>query len=506
MPNKENSHKNSKKIQQDSIPHKTYIVAARTDGLGERLCALLNAMAVSKLSGLAFRFSWINPNEGKNLNNNQVLMPFANFPTKQQLFQNKFIQKYDIGDAYHTLVGILGPFSLKWLQQENHGIVYIHQDFLKIQDVEVEKYRSTLAECFWEISFTPKIQNLINFTRKCAENFQEQFTAIHIRGGDFVYQPTWETITFNDKATNVYLALEIARIELEAGKSVVLFSDDLKTAQTLKKILTPKGKIYSIDDFFERTQYLGYEQSLFEILFMSFAEKIYSGSSSGFSRIAAMIGNKPKVSVYDCFTDEQKIKIIHNYFFQFQSQFHPAQQALALMQLFIFGQNCSIDTHYLLDYIQTAYQLFPKTSYGILYLFALLQNREYAKANTLLEQFYNERGEFLKMLSAHLHNKFVFGFSFAHYFTNTDISAYPYLSYFAFRIAMIIYPSSLEYKLAIPNIQLILCYLGDINLITQFFDYIQESGNFQEIYPILSLIKQNLETFNNFVNLNGKWI
>lgn len=65
MPNKENSHKNSKKIQQDSIPHKTYIVAARTDGLGERLCALLNAMAVSKLSGLAFRFSWINPNQGK---------------------------------------------------------------------------------------------------------------------------------------------------------------------------------------------------------------------------------------------------------------------------------------------------------------------------------------------------------------------------------------------------------------------------------------------------------
>ncbi|MDE6885434.1 MAG: hypothetical protein K2P17_00040 [Helicobacteraceae bacterium] len=38
-----------------------YIIANRTDGFGERMSALLNAMYIAKNSSLIFKFIWQNP-------------------------------------------------------------------------------------------------------------------------------------------------------------------------------------------------------------------------------------------------------------------------------------------------------------------------------------------------------------------------------------------------------------------------------------------------------------
>ena len=84
-----------------------WIVAGRTDGFGARMCALLNAMVLSKMLDVAFKFSWVAPENApfmkennKNLENNQVLIPYANLPLKEELFSPNFLEQYCVDDGY----------------------------------------------------------------------------------------------------------------------------------------------------------------------------------------------------------------------------------------------------------------------------------------------------------------------------------------------------------------------------------------------------------------------
>lgn len=86
---------------------KPLIIAGRDDGFGERMRALLNALYISKKFGFKFGFVWRDINNIQNLLDGKVLIPWANLPTREYLFDQDFIKSYyrqDIEFAYETPV------------------------------------------------------------------------------------------------------------------------------------------------------------------------------------------------------------------------------------------------------------------------------------------------------------------------------------------------------------------------------------------------------------------
>ncbi len=391
-----------------------WIVAARTDGLGARMYAVLNAMVIAKLTGLEFKFAWCAPENApymsdltKNLNNNQVLMPYANLPLKEQFLSADFIAKSGLDDSYigntEEIAAYVNhpPLSLKDYTQrtspEKFGW-YCVQTKLNYPDLEESEYRRLVRESFWEIPFTPRIKEVMQSAQKGAHKLD--FVAVHIRSGDVVFADTWGAIVCPKTALPIYIAMEMIRKELEQGNNVVCFSEDVSALKSLKKVFTNTkgGKFSSIEDFMSE-QYLGYERSFFEIVFMSHAKRVCSSGSSGFSGLAMRVSAKEieHKTPDDYFSTQEQVEILERNLMQ--DLFHPAHRAFACMKLILLGQELGRDVAYFKRYAILAAQSYPNHFYQVLCVYYCLLDKDFKEANRILEQSYGHgREEFIQKL------------------------------------------------------------------------------------------------------------
>lgn len=490
-----------------------WIVAGRTDGFGARMCALLNAMALSKMLDVAFKFSWVAPENApfmkennKNLENNQVLIPYANLPLKEELFSPNFLEQYCVDDGYvgniEQIPSYFKPDTLERYKQEPFPLEfgwYSDGIMLEYADMDSDKYRQILADCWTEIGFAKNIQEVIKLAKKSVKAIKGDFVAIHIRSGDIVYSDSWAPVVFQKTAFSVYLAVHIARLEIQKGNHIVLFSDDLSASATIKNILTADSEknniqIHCIDDFFARNDYLGYEQSIFEIVFMAQAKKICNGGSSGFSGLAMRIGNiREHSSPDDYFSVQEQAEIIESSIHLYD--FHPAHKAFAYMKLFLLGLELGRDLEYLKLCAQGAYQHYATNFYALLYLGVLLKSGDYIRANALAENVYHRdnAGFFVKFLE---------GKSYGNLFGDIptlccrvfDVENYPYLVYFALKMGVYVMQLSEQQMAMIPNYTLYWLYVNDYTRIANFLlkTYEMSAGGgalFADICPYLKRIE-----------------
>ncbi|MCI5968564.1 hypothetical protein [Helicobacter sp.] len=470
---------------------KPWIVAGRTDGFGARMCAILNAMALAKLADMEFKFSWLAPKDApflsefdKNLENGQVLIPFANLPLKDELFEKSFIEKYGVEDSYVGNVEQI-PSYVKAENLARYKIPpfplefgwYSLGEMLSYDDMDDERYRELLKDCWNAIEFSTPIQNVMQEAKKQVKKLKKGFVAFHIRSGDIVFGDTWASVVCQKTGFSVYLAVEMARLELEKGSDIVIFSDDLRAGEIFKSIfkkdskqkanLKQNGVVYCVDDFFRREVYLGYEQSIFEIVFMSCAKKICNGGSSGFSGLAMRIGNiKESVSPDDLWTAQEQANLIEQALSQYD--FHPAHKAFAYMKLFLFGVEFKKDIAYLKQCAEYACNLYGTNFYKVLSLNMLLKSGDYAGANALLEQIYpSDRESFFKKVFESIGYGGFFNGIFFESCRVYDVENYPYLVYFAFRVGLFVSQLGEDAK-RIPNYYVVLEYLNDYYRIANF--------------------------------------
>ncbi|EED1947151.1 hypothetical protein ACTN5O_001269 [Campylobacter jejuni] len=482
---------------------KDIIVAARSDGFGERMCALLNAMCLSELLHMDFRFKW-------SKNTNSVVQNFTQKNTylvanetssARDFFGENFINHYHTDSVDMSELCSIWELKNKsiddfiFTSKEEWGWYAPPHNLTKIVcDLSEIEYRKKLKNCWQKIQFNSAVSAIIHEANLKSKD--ENFVAIHIRSGDNVYERSMHTRWLwyaLDKSVSFYLVYEIIAREIHKGSKVILFGDDPTTNIILKDYINNScgnSNVYIIDDFMDFSNINCDQRVLFEIVFMSNAKTIYSGNS-GFSRVAYFIGNSNFYLINYYFTHQEKKEIIYKNLnklpinkkhaafslFYVYSLFENKQDIFENIQLLEYGLSydnendvfrlCLIDTH--------------------------LKYKNYREANQLLQDFFICRKEqFFEFLlqKTFMVKKFNCDKIFKSYCIKQDLFKYKYIFYVFCRLALDVYNHIEEFKEQYN--------LAHIEILENFY-YISKQKQFHQMYDgeLFNDIRFRLQEIND---------
>ncbi|WP_234284859.1 capsule biosynthesis protein CapA [Campylobacter molothri] len=424
--------------------HKPLIVAGRDDGFGERMRAFLNALYISKRLNCEFGFVWRDISGVQDLEEGKVLVPWANLPKKEFLFDKEFIEKYEkkeLNFIYETplfwslyrksnLTRLLErPYEKDWGWYSTYDDLSCY-----FKDVDKDEYRKSLMQCWQDIGFSKEVKDILKKVEKVSKNLGE-FIAIHIRTGETIYVQELRNTQYvwRYKVLHYPLAIHLILKYLSKETKVILFCDDLELVYNLKKYsleASGKNNVFIISDLINDMK--GYEQIIFEIVLMSKAQKIYSSWTSGFSRCASYIGGNSIISVHEFFSIEEQYNLMNEYIEKIQDM-HPLQKSCSYFYLYLLAKDLKISFETQKFFLLQALKNDPyNVNSQIFYINLLLENEKYEEANEILKNHWNENN-FLNVLLDYHMDPALPVFIFTNYFKK-GIQNYPLISKIAFMI------------------------------------------------------------------------
>lgn len=364
------------------------IFTNRIDGFGERMCAFLNAMYLSYLTGFDFKFHWHEPCcELEHWNNDkELLLPYSSLGYKSDIFTDSFIETFHVNKVDCNAADAFSLDSIDSVKKTSICLCDHQELFWHFKDMDVIDYRETLPILWKQIGFNASVLSIVNNAEAIVDKIGN-FISIHIRAGDIIYGNS-SSLIYSYKATNICLALEL--IERYLNKyNIIMFSDDIsvvKYIQGVFKLHKYACQLFIADDLFDRKYFSGIQQNFFEICVMSKSKKIFS-SDSGFSRLALMIGNcKEHYKFLEYFTKEEQVCITKDKLLKFN--LNKNHQAFCYMHLYLITLELNRFDSRLEEYVQYAYNCIPSKTYAVLYCNFLLKNYHYDRANEVLKQCY----------------------------------------------------------------------------------------------------------------------
>lgn len=316
---------------------KTIVYVHRRDGLGERLKAITNGVALAKILSAEFKFYW-EPKKGEDAS-------FHAINNVHKIFSADFINNH-----YAT------PEEIEWFEKKSiyttsvneantrkNTILKVEQgfDFSEVKDFDYGFY-------FSQIGFSENILRVIDAAEKFTAS--RSFNAIHIRGGDIIYGKYRFFERFQRKAMPVPLASILASNFLANGREVIVFAQDKAVKSVFDK------KLFEIiDETHYQDDWENLEIAFFEIMLMSKAGIIVSGSS-GFSDLAAKIGGNKVKSYLDFFEKTECSKLITKFIDEHGQKLDLLQKAYS----YYMGYNISKDQMTLEEkcsFLKNAYDL-----------------------------------------------------------------------------------------------------------------------------------------------------
>lgn len=251
--------------------------SSRTDGLGERLKSLLNAMVLSNLYKSEFKFTWNNP---PGLGESHAVDD-AN-KTFSESFRNHHLIE-TIPEKCHEL-DKKPDFSSPKL--EKIGAIKVSQNSIFKQIPELKKLvpRSAFRHAFEQIEFSPEIAEAISIANNI--ELTRNTASIHLRSGDIVYG----RYRHNDRYTNKVISYAQADFMISALKKrdtkVVLFGQNSEVC----RYLADKYDAIFFGDDESIANFSSLQLALFDMVLMSRTNHIIAGKS-GFSQFAEIIGD-----------------------------------------------------------------------------------------------------------------------------------------------------------------------------------------------------------------------
>lgn len=269
-----------------------HILAHRSDGMGERLRTLIQAMHVADTLGCDYRFTWQDTH----------LMTRANFhklPTASNMFSSDFL------DA-HLLETNFNPNDYKILEykcflkdkwKEKHwpngdkGILLQGPRKVSISDIPQElESRSRYRSYFGKIEFSPDLMKAIQAAQSVP--LSNRTIAFHLRGGDIVFGPARERPRYLFKVVPLPLAISFAKELLAKGNTVLVFGEDQESIRLMESF----GAVAAIN-LTGRLSETSTQADLFDMVLMSRCDRIYASDSSAFANIATLIGSAELIGV-----------------------------------------------------------------------------------------------------------------------------------------------------------------------------------------------------------------
>jgi CDP-glycerol glycerophosphotransferase (TagB/SpsB family)/glycosyltransferase involved in cell wall biosynthesis len=313
------------------------VVAARADGLGERMNAILNGMYLAKKLGFDFAYHWTASGTwevaGADIANHAIL-------PEDQFFSLEFISQYSLekfeSEGFREVAGTnvsavdllaateSGSFR-GWLAPRLDLHATLNSDIAPDATL-------SLGNIFNAIGFHPAVAAARDAAR--AVELPEQCVAMHLRSGDIFYGPYRKLVHYTYKGITLPIAKAIIS-KLRAGnRDVLLFGQD---EQTLRYLRHATGALL-LRDFQPRGFDSAAAQAIFELVLMSRCDCIVAGSS-GFAKQASWIGGVPVKQPKDFFDHAEQTRISVEDLALHGGEYHPLQTAFAYWYAYFYGRH-----------------------------------------------------------------------------------------------------------------------------------------------------------------------
>ena len=419
------------------------IVANRTDGLGERLAAMLNAAYLSFIMQTSFKFNWHYGDFSDENICKHVICPFV--PNKEDFFDKKFIDSYYLDYLDWENQEVLWWYKGQNIKEvllelfRNNEIIqcsiatYINAFY---NDIDKNKYREKLCDIFYNFfQFSQPINESLKYANSVANTLCD-YDVIHVRGGgDILYRNTFEAMY---AAIPVHLAIKIIKDNFQ--KKMIIMGNDIEANLKLKHLFKElKRENIFVSDDFQIDSFNATQKAMFDIVLMSKSRKLYLSGASAFSVSAFLIGGSDGCEpqfVYSIYSDQEIYDAIHLNIQNYSNVFNKYHNAFSYLFLYVFGKKLNLSRSSQLNVLCQAMSLRDDVyMYKLLYVDILLQQRNYSDASAFIENltidlfvadlFYESYG---------LPNNFCYSFMFNHYLNIENIKDFPILYNIAFII------------------------------------------------------------------------
>lgn len=283
-----------------SITEGLVFVAKRVDGLGERLRAILNAIALSKVYNADFCFCW--DEERFNTNDHSI-------GNVSEIFSNNFINSH-----LKSFSEVSSSRSVhKFFDCNQPGFFHCPQNitfaaFKKCPE-DFYLFKNELKKAFFEIEFSQLIKDVYSEAKEVV--FKRDCIGLHLRAGDLIYSNYYKnSFSYLNKAIAYPIAHHIVSSEVSHGKQVIIFGQDVSVINALTKF---ENTISAHDLAPENLSRV--EAAFFDIFVMSKCKNIYCGSS-GFALLVGMAFDSECVMPELMIDSEDYLNIIENKVFE----------------------------------------------------------------------------------------------------------------------------------------------------------------------------------------------
>ena len=269
-------------------------VANRTDGFGERLKAIVNALALSAHFDGRFGLEW-NEISGSVARSHAI-------GTAEEIFGAAFLARHEMRVLEQGAP--LGE-PLRGGKLLADAPVIVPQ--ISINDVE-PRLRSTLppealSAAFWRIEFSQPLAAAIGDAQRLS--LSRDAVGLHLRAGDIVYGRYRFNERYTSKVVPYPIALRFVEAQRAGGRDVVIFGQD---APMCRAIAAATGATFA-GDHHDDHEFSVYQAAIFDIVLMSRCARVVAGSS-GFSQIAQIVGGFETVDPRDVLPREAAMRTL----------------------------------------------------------------------------------------------------------------------------------------------------------------------------------------------------
>jgi hypothetical protein len=253
---------------------KTFL-AARSDGFGERLRAMMNAMILAEHFKGDFRFVWGKIGASWDRSAHVIL-------SKEKTFAPDFLSAYAVeanavrSEVYHPIAGLKSIHAATRFRVGQNSLSTV------VPELAATLPKDAGANAFRRIRFSDRLER----ARQAALDIDlaAGAVALHLRAGDILYGHSRLVGHYARKAIPWPLAFELAAQLRSEGRMVMVFGQDA----ALCRCIAEMHDCIFAGDIVAKLGLDFHQTVLFEITLMSRCAEVYAGDS-GFALVACQI-------------------------------------------------------------------------------------------------------------------------------------------------------------------------------------------------------------------------
>ncbi|CAD7341732.1 hypothetical protein SPHS8_03656 [Sphingobium sp. S8] len=362
---------------------KPVFVGRRTDGLGERLNALINAIRLSDIFQTDFIFSW---------SDRLADDPFHAIMPIGRMFSQDFIAKHhvplaDTRGAWEFDNQKQSLAAVEWALCSHGGIAGPRTSLSDhISGAADILHDASPSDAFKRIGFSEEVNEAILLAKTTP--IPPEAVAIHLRSGDIFYKDYRKYVHYTYKGMTIPIAKAMIRKFSAEGDSVYIFGEDKEQIEYLSQVCFAVNSSKLNAD--KTASMERHQKAMYDLVLLSRFKKILSGSS-GFARQASWIGGGRLISPNEIFDAEQQHRISIEDLQNNRDKYNSLQTSFGYWHAYYYGRN-KRELHNSIDALNNAKIFDPENELYPLILSSLfVMNDDLLESQQVLETLFLDR-------------------------------------------------------------------------------------------------------------------